>query len=112
MKPLNTLELPWKLLITGFSDRAEFRFRRGRIVSDATTEMADGKPGLSLDDITLNFYGADTPKLISKVRGTMKRYFCLTGRNRKSYGTGQGRYRSGREMVRKGAEEKAIGIRD
>src|SRR5437660_7865762 len=43
-----------------------------------TTEFADRKPGMSLDDITLTFYGSEMPRLEQQSLGPMKKYFSQT----------------------------------
>ncbi len=77
MKPLNALELPWKLLITGFLIVLSSGFLVSEIYLQYTTSHADGKEGLSVDDITFTFYGDRTKTGLKKqVQGSMKKYFA------------------------------------
>ena len=72
---LSQLDFPWKLLITLFLIVLSSGFVVSELYLKHTTELADGKPGLSLDDITIQFYGSETPKLKTQVLGGMKKYF-------------------------------------
>lgn len=79
MLSLKTLDLPWKLLLTCFL----LVLTSGFIVSELylmhTTEMADGQPGMSLDDISYTFYGNKTKTTLRKqILGPMKKYFSAT----------------------------------
>src|SRR5258708_4590187 len=74
---LQTLALPWKLLITFFLIVLSAGFVVSELYLMDTTEMADGKEGMSLDDITITFHGDITKTMLKKqVNGTMKKYFA------------------------------------
>jgi mono/diheme cytochrome c family protein len=76
MTPLPSLELPWKLLITLFLIVLSSGFVVSELYLMHTTEMADGKPGMSLEDITLTFHGdPKATRLKHMVLGPMKKYF-------------------------------------
>jgi len=75
MKPLCELDLPWKLLISMFLVVLTSGFVTAELYLKHTTEMADGKEGLSMDDITITFHGSDAPKLRQQIYGPMKKYF-------------------------------------
>lgn len=75
MKPLCELDLPWKLLVSTFLIVLTSGFVAAELYLKHTTEMADGKEGLSMDDITITFHGSDFPKLKQQVMGPMKKYF-------------------------------------
>ena len=76
MPTLSSLSLPWKLLITLFLIVLSSGFVVSELYLMHTTEMADGKPGMSLDDITFTFYGDKTrTRLKSQALGPMKKYF-------------------------------------
>jgi len=80
MKPLHALELPFKLLISGFLIVLSSGFAVGELYLQHTTEMADGKPGLSMDDITFTFHGDETKTTLKKqITGPMKKYFAEGG---------------------------------
>jgi len=69
------LDFPWKLLISMFLVVLTSGFIVSELYLKHTTELADGKEGLTLDDITIQFYGSETPKLKMQVQGPMKKYF-------------------------------------
>ena len=76
---LHNLELPWKLLITLFLIVLSSGFLVSELYLMHTTEMADGKEGLSLDDITFTFHGDETKTGIKKqITGPMKKYMSET----------------------------------
>ena len=51
-------------------------FAVAHLYLDHTTEMADGKPGLTMDDITAQFHGDRTKTTLKKqVLGGMKKFF-------------------------------------
>ena len=78
MPTLSSLTLPWKLLITMFLIVLSSGFVVSELYLMHTTEMADGKPGLSLDDITITFYGnpdKTQTRLKTQALGPMKKYF-------------------------------------
>jgi hypothetical protein len=76
MPTLSSLTLPWKLLITLFMLVLSSGFVVSELYLLHTTEMADGKAGMSLDDITLTFYGSKVKtRLRSEALGSMKKYF-------------------------------------
>lgn len=75
MRPLTEMDLPWKLLVSSFLIVLTSGFVMSELYLKHTTEMADGKPGLSLDDITIQFHGSDAPKLKQQVLGPMKKFF-------------------------------------
>ncbi len=81
MKPLSELDLPWKLLISMFLIVLSSGFLAAELYLKHTTEMADGKEGLSMDDITITFHGNGVPILKRKigVGGSMRRYFDING---------------------------------
>lgn len=72
---LAQLDFPWKLLISMFLIVLTSGFIVSELYLKHTTELADGKEGLSLDDITIQFYGSEVPKLKMQVNGPMKKYF-------------------------------------
>ena len=76
MVSLPTLPLPWKLLITFFLIVLSSGFAVSELYLMHTTEMADGKEGMSLDDITLTFYGSKTETRFKlQAVGPMRKYF-------------------------------------
>lgn len=75
MKPLSQLDLPGKLLFSMFLLVLSCGFVVAELYLHHTTEFADGKPGLGMDDITAQFHGKGTPVLKLKVLGSMKKYF-------------------------------------
>jgi hypothetical protein len=76
MISLPNLSLPWKLLITFFLIVLSSGFVVSELYLMHTTEMADGKPGMSMDDITLTFYGSKTETRFKlQALGPMKKYF-------------------------------------
>jgi len=76
MITLNRLELPFKLLITMFLIVLSWGFLVSELYLLHTTEMADGKPGMSIDDITYTFHGSKTlTTLKKKINGSMRPYF-------------------------------------
>jgi len=76
MPPLNQLNLAWKLLISLFLVVLSSGFAVAHKYLDHTTEMADGKPGLTMDDITAQFHGDRTKTELKKqVLGGMKKFF-------------------------------------
>ena len=75
MKHLSELDFPWRLLITMFLIVLSSGFAVSELYLKHTTEMADGKPGMSLDDITFQFHGSGQSKLAQQVQGPMKKYF-------------------------------------
>ena len=78
MKPLCEMDLPWKLLVSMFLAVLTSGFVMSELYLKHTTEMADGKEGLSMDDITIKFHGSDMPKLKQQIQGPMKKYFSET----------------------------------
>lgn len=73
---LHSMELPWKLLISGFLIVLSSGFGVAELYLKHTTEMADGKKGLSMDDITFTFHGDETKTALKKqVLGPMRKYF-------------------------------------
>lgn len=80
MKPLCELDYPWKLLISMFLIVLTSGFVVAELYLKHTTEFADGKPGLGMDDITIAFHGNGVPLLKRKVDtgGSMRKYFSLT----------------------------------
>jgi hypothetical protein len=77
---LYALDLPWKLLITGFLIVLSSGFVVAELYLKHTTEMADGKEGLSLNDITFTFHGDETKTTLKKqVLGGMRKYFAEGG---------------------------------
>lgn len=80
MKPLHALELPFKLLISGFLIVLSSGFAVGELYLQHTTSMADGKPGLSMDDVTFTFHGDETKTTLKKqILGPMRKYFAEGG---------------------------------
>lgn len=81
MKPLCELDLPFKLLFSGFLLVLTCGFIAAELYLKHTTEMADGKEGLSVDDITITFHGNGVPLLKRKIApgGSMRRYFNING---------------------------------
>ncbi len=78
MPTLPSLPLPWKLLISMFLIVLSSGFVVSELYLMHTTEMADGKAGMSLDDITLTFYGnpdKTQTRLKTQALGPMKKYF-------------------------------------
>lgn len=75
---LSQLDFPWKLLVSAFLIVLSSGFLMAELYLKHTTELVDGKEGLSLDDITIQFYGDETPKLKSQVLGGMKKFFSAT----------------------------------
>jgi hypothetical protein len=76
MKKLNEFELPFKLLVTGFLIVLSCGFGTAHLYLQFMTEMADGKPGLGLDDITYTYHGnPQNTTFKKKVNGSMKKYF-------------------------------------
>jgi hypothetical protein len=76
MTTLTNLNLAWKMLISMFLLVLSSGFVVAHLYLEHTTEMADGKPGLTLDDITLQFYGDRTKTQLKKVvNGSMKKFF-------------------------------------
>ncbi|MEI6234947.1 MAG: hypothetical protein WCT04_17970 [Planctomycetota bacterium] len=75
MKPLCELDLPWKLLVTSFLIVLSSGFLMAELYLQHTTEMADGKEGMSMDDVVITFHGSDMPKLKQQIYGPMKKYF-------------------------------------
>ena len=76
MPTLSSLPLPWKLLITLFLIVLSAGFAVSELYLMHTAEMADGKEGMSLDDITITFHGDKTrTRLRSQATGAMKKYF-------------------------------------
>jgi hypothetical protein len=76
MPTLASLNMAWKLLISGFLVVLSCGFAVAHKYLDHTTEMADGKPGLTMDDITYQFYGDRTKTTLKKmVNGSMKKFF-------------------------------------
>ena len=69
------LDLPWKLLVSLFLIVLTSGFVTAELYLKHTTEMADGKEGLSMDDITITFHGSDMPRLKQQILGPMKKYF-------------------------------------
>src|SRR4051812_44172766 len=79
MPTLASLNMAWKLLISGFLIVLSCGFAVAHMYLDHVTEMADGKPGLSMDDITFQFYGDRTKTTLKKmVNGSMKKFFSET----------------------------------
>jgi len=77
MPPLNQLNLAWKLLISMFLVVLSLGFAIAHKYLDHTTELADGKPGLTMDDITVHFHGDRTSTTLKKqVLGGMKKFFA------------------------------------
>ena len=75
---LNTLQLPWKLLITCFLIVLSSGFMVSELYLVATT-VTDRTKGISMSDITLSFHGDETKtKLKAQVLGPMKQYFSET----------------------------------
>jgi len=79
MTPLHKLDLPWKLLITCFLIVLSSGFAVAELYLMHSTEMQDGKKGMSMDDITIQFHGSPVPAMITKVHGSMKKYFAESG---------------------------------
>ncbi|HLX60904.1 MAG TPA: phage holin family protein [Planctomycetota bacterium] len=79
MKPLCELDYPWKLLISMFLIVLTSGFVVAELYLKHTTELADGKPGLSMDDITITFHGNGVPLLRRKIApgGSMRKYFSV-----------------------------------
>jgi len=75
MKHLSDLDFPLRLAISMFLVVLTSGFAVSELYLMHTTEMADGKPGLSLDDITFQFHGSGEARLAMQVRGPMKKYF-------------------------------------
>jgi hypothetical protein len=76
MKKLSQLELPFKLLVTMFLIVLSCGFAVAHLYLQFTTEMADGKPGLGLDDITYTYHGNPTATTFKHfATGPMKKYF-------------------------------------
>ena len=76
MPTLPGLSLPWKLLISMFLIVLSSGFVVSELYLMHTTEMADGKEGMSLDDITLTFHGGQgKTRLKTQALGAMKKYF-------------------------------------
>ena len=76
MPGLSQLNLAWKLLISMFLVVLSSGFAVAHNYLDYTTEMVDGNPGLTMDDITYQFYGDRTNTVLKKqVLGGMKKFF-------------------------------------
>lgn len=76
MKRLSEFELPHKLLITAFLIVLSVGFGTAQLYLLYTTEMADGKPGLGIDDITATYHGLPGQTTFKKfATGPMKKYF-------------------------------------
>ncbi len=80
MTPLHSLDTPWKLLVTLFLIVLSSGFVVSELYLQHVTEMADGKAGLSMEDITLTFHGDKRQTTLRKqVLGGMKKYFSSDG---------------------------------
>jgi hypothetical protein len=79
MKPLCELDYPWKLLISMFLIVLTSGFIVAELYLKHTTELADGKEGLGMDDITITFHGNGVPLLKRKISpgGSMRKYFSV-----------------------------------
>ncbi|HYG75666.1 MAG TPA: phage holin family protein [Planctomycetota bacterium] len=112
MTQLHKLDLAWKLLITMFLIVLSSGFAVAELYLLHTTEMVDGEKGMSLDDITLQFYGSPVPTMITKVNGTMKKYFAETGEEKDLTDEDKADIQKVVEWVEKGAKEEEYEFTD
>ncbi|HEY3325410.1 MAG TPA: hypothetical protein VGP72_33470 [Planctomycetota bacterium] len=76
MTPLRELDLPWKVLLSSVLLVMLFGFAAAEHQVWHVVATADGKPGLSLNDITCRFYGDRSSSVLKReILGGMKRYF-------------------------------------
>jgi hypothetical protein len=72
---LTQLAVPVKLLFTGYLVVISFGFLAAGLQIFLTHGMADGKPGVSIEDIVYSYYGNRTgSKLEKALNGSMKEY--------------------------------------
>lgn len=69
---LANLALPIKTLYTGYLMAIGLGLLMAGVQIMLTHGMADGKPGLSVDDIVYSYHGSNSSKLEAKLNGSMK----------------------------------------
>ncbi len=94
---LGTLPFATKVIVTLFLVLTGFGYLLGFTNIFLTYSPVDGKPGLSLKDVSLSFYGSrDKTALEKSIDGSMKQYFKTDGE-----------YQIVKDWVQDGASEEA-----